>query len=91
MCGLLDITLRMDYKDLLFAQNWVEQMRVAHMESPNDTFHSGETHLAQICTEDERVTIGTAMYWAGTREGFWPWSTRSNEIITVLEDYGLVR
>lgn len=82
--------MRMDYKDLVFAQNWVEQIRAAHMESPNDTFHSGETPLAQICTEDERVTIGTAMCWRGTREGFSLWSTRVGEFLT-LEDYGLVR
>lgn len=90
MCGLLDITMRMDYEDLLFAQNWVEQIREAHMESPNGTFHSSETPLAQICTEDERVTIGTAMLWGGTREGFSLWFTRSDELIA-LEDYGLVR
>ena len=73
------------------SQNWIEQMRVAHMEHPNDDFRSSETPLAQICTEDKCMAIGTAMYWVRTREGFSLWSTRSNEIITVLEDYGLVR
>lgn len=63
----------MEEIDVIFAQNWIEQAYIAHLDHPNATSGS----VMDICRRYGMGSITMLSVWRYTREGQDVWSDRS--------------
>ena len=60
----------MEATDVIFAQNWIEQAYIAHLEHPNATTGS----VMDICLRCGMTSVIVLSVWRYTREGQDVWS-----------------
>lgn len=58
---------------MIYAQNWIEQAYIAHLEHPN----SGAGSVMDICRRYGMGSITMLSVWCLTREGQDVWASRS--------------
>lgn len=68
----------MKYEDMIFAQNWIEQLRFGyHTIESNESSPFG---MIENISQWGRDALNRSMVWSYTREGFHLWSNRDNSI-----------
>ena len=66
----------MKAEDLLYAQNWAEQMKMAHEDYPNTSI--GTT--MEIIKRDGFGAVTSLITWRETREGWSVWRRRHSNL-----------